>query len=1545
MQHVLDLTVEPMDPYLQGEFVGYRWPRAVADPNPNGLFLQPGAYQVFFYAEPADARMELSYPSETMVYRASGGSPPAPFALLTPPDATTVDFSPATPPSSGVFTWEASHAISAVGEVRYVFRLWASAARTALVYESTPQAPPFLFLPPETYEDGRRYWWDVVAVDTAGNATASACFSFTASLSNSANFAFVHGRVYDASTGVGIAGSLFAVQETGLGLSLAGGDYGVALFAGPCHVKASAVGYAEGPWQGLDLKPGSIDLVDFPLVRIAPTAFLSSSAPNPTNTRLIPVTVVFGAAVTGFTPDDITVTNGMVVADSFSGSGASYSLDVWPTTDGPVTVSIAAGVCQDGGGNVNATATPLVRVYDSVPPNAPPVSATTPPTDTTPSWTWASAGGGGTGIFRVQLDGTAGAWTETSLPAFTAAAPLPDGLHTLFIQERDAAGNWSASGATVVTIDTTAPTVTLSSPAVDPTSADPIAVTATCSEAVSGFTLSDIVVLNGTVGSFAGGGASYNFLVTPLTTSGPVTVAIAAGVCQDAAGNSNAAAAPLTRFCDRVAPGVTLSSTEADPTNSSPFLVSVTFSEAVGDVALDDVTVTNGTADDITGSGASYRFLVTPTEQGTVTVSIAGGRCQDSAGNLNTASAPLRRDYDPVAPAAPTVTGTTPTNDATPTWSWASGGGGGAGVFRYQLDSTAGDWSETTALSFSPAATLADGVHRLYVQERDAAGNWSASGPFAVTVDVQALSVTVEQAAGQADPTNGSTVHFTVVFSEAVNGFESDDVSITGTAPGPRTAMVSGSGATYSVTVSGMSGDGTVVAALGAGVCQDADGNPNLASTSADNTVTRDTAPPAVPEISATTPTNDATPTWSWASSGGGGAGVFRYQLDSTAGDWSETTALSFSPAATLADGVHRLYVQERDAAGNWSASDPFAVTVDVQALSVTVEQAAGQADPTNGSTVQFTVVFSEAVNGFESDDVTITGTAPGTRTAMVSGSGTTYSVTVSGMSGDGTVVAALGAGVCQDTDSNPNLASTSADNTVTRDTTPPAAPEISATTPTHDATPTWSWASGGGGGAGVFRYQLDSTAGDWSETTALSFASAAALADGVHQLFVQERDAAGNWSVSGAAAVTIDTVPPVVTEVDSVTPDGTYVPGTVIIVSVTFSTAVTVTGLPQLLLETGATETALNCTGGSGTATLVFPYTVALGQSSADLDCVGPAALFLNGGTIHDVAGNAADLRLPAPGAAHSLGANRNLVIRTAYTVRFQPGANGSLAGGTPGVSVTVDCGAPAPAPPEVTPRAGWLFLGWSLTLPATIIADAETTATYAAAGPVPPHGSFLVVVDAAAPPSNRLWDLTGTYSTAVQGKPLTLRLLHEPTGRLAGTATYAVAEGVAITMPIKGSVKGAGGSITLKGTMQGDDSTRNVSVSLTLNLTVDTGNRRLVGRLTGTIATDAVTTPVHEDLTLAIPGEMDGTWTLRLDPRLLGRAVTGTAELTLSNRVKYAFVIRGRTAGQTVLLSLSGDPGAKSLTIKVTLTPLEGGSARLEGFLGKGYGQTLTW
>jgi hypothetical protein len=116
------------------------------------------------------------------------------------------------------------------------------------------------------------------------------------------------------------------------------------------------------------------------------------------------------------------------------------------------------------------------------------------------------------------------------------------------------------------------------------------------------------------------------------------------------------------------------------------------------------------------------------------------------------------------------------------------------------------------------------------------AGNGNFTGQL-YTIDHVAPTVTVDQAAAQADPTSASPVNFTVVFSEVVTGFTNADVTISGTAGGTKTVVVTGTGPTYNVAVSGMTTSGTVIASIAAAKATDAVGNQNAASTATDNTV------------------------------------------------------------------------------------------------------------------------------------------------------------------------------------------------------------------------------------------------------------------------------------------------------------------------------------------------------------------------------------------------------------------------------------------------------------------------------------------------------------------------------------------------------------------------------------------------------------------------------------------------------------------------------------------------------------------------------------
>lgn len=193
---------------------------------------------------------------------------------------------------------------------------------------------------------------------------------------------------------------------------------------------------------------------------------------------------------------------------------------------------------------------------------------------------------------------------------------------------------------------------------------------------------------------------------------------------------------------------------------------------------------------------------------------------------------------------APTVTITSPTSN--PTYTTGVGTINIGGTATDNVGVTSVTWSNdrggsgnatgTTAWSVN-GIVLQTGVNVITVSARDAAGN-TGTDTLTVTYSSTPPSVTINQAANQLDPTHGATINFTVVFSEAVNGFATGDVTLSGTA-GATSAVVSGSGANYNVAVSGMTATGTVIATIPAGVATSvATGLGNTASTSTDNTVT-----------------------------------------------------------------------------------------------------------------------------------------------------------------------------------------------------------------------------------------------------------------------------------------------------------------------------------------------------------------------------------------------------------------------------------------------------------------------------------------------------------------------------------------------------------------------------------------------------------------------------------------------------------------------------------------------------------------------------------
>lgn len=175
--------------------------------------------------------------------------------------------------------------------------------------------------------------------------------------------------------------------------------------------------------------------------------------------------------------------------------------------------------------------------------------------------------------------------------------------------------NGNFTGGEYYTVDKTAPTITLTSTATDPTKDSPIVVNVNFSKSVTGFSASDILVDNGTVSNLTGNDANYQFDLTPIA-NGTVTVNIPSGAAQDAAGNANLAAEPFSRHCNGILP-IVLSSlhVDANPTSLSSVRFIVRFSESVTGVDLTDFTlmtsgVTGASISQVSGAGATYTVSI-----------------------------------------------------------------------------------------------------------------------------------------------------------------------------------------------------------------------------------------------------------------------------------------------------------------------------------------------------------------------------------------------------------------------------------------------------------------------------------------------------------------------------------------------------------------------------------------------------------------------------------------------------------------------------------------------------------------------------------------------------------------------------------------------------------------------------------------------------------------------------------------------------------------------------------------------------------------------
>lgn len=667
----------------------------------------------------------------------------------------------------------------------------------------------------------------------------------------------------------------------------------------------------------------------------------------------------------------------------------------------------------------------------------------------------------------------------------------------------------------------------------------------------------------------------------------------------------------------------------------------------------------------------------------------------DRAGNTSVLSSPLLVEVDTTPPATVSLLSFGPdsgvagdgitANDGlifagtAPADNWVTVLIDGVAIDTVQADG-AGHWQIDHS-----ATLLPDDTYAVTAQVSDAAGNLSVlSSALNITVDTLAPAV----------PVISSLLSDTGVLGDLLTS--DPGVILGGSAEANSTVTLFLAGVMIGSAVADSDGDWTFdysATALGAGIqlftaqAQDAAGN--LSPVSASVGVTIDMSAPSAPVIVGVTDdtgtggdaiTSDTTPAIRGTAEAGAAITVYRdgAEVGTAVADMSGNWSFNHV-GAVLADDIYEYTAMATDNAGNSSSvSASFAVTIDTVAPTITALIPVDDAEnvaytgnlvmafdsdvivgsgyitlrrladdsvfeqiPVADSRVsisggQFVVIdptanlVGETAYAVQVDATAITDVAGNAFAGISDNTGWNFTVAdlelISSVPADNAIGVLLDAEIQLNFNSVANIGS--GDIRIRRVSDDSLFATIAVTDPQ---------VSGGGGTAititppDVFEpntaYYVEIDAGTFDTVSGASF-------DGI----------------SGSSTlnfVTANPPVPTVTNVTSITANGTYSQNAVISIQVVLSQPVNVTlGTPQLLLDLQGVDRTASYVSGSGSNTLVFSYTVRFGDASPDLDYVAATALTANGARIRSAEHVNASLTLPTPGAAGSLAANRNLVI-----------------------------------------------------------------------------------------------------------------------------------------------------------------------------------------------------------------------------------------------------------------------------------------------------------
>ena len=772
----------------------------------------------------------------------------------------------------------------------------------------------------------------------------------------------------------------------------------------------------------------------------------------------------------------------------------------------------------------------MTWVTDTQAPDTPEIAQPETPTqDVAPTISFTLGENNGT----VECKLNEGDWTACSSIDDTSgtyeSADLADGTYTLHIRHTDAADNTSTVAETTWVVDTQAPKAPEAIKFTTPTSNTSPNISFKLGE--TGGTI-ECKLDDGEWGECE----SQDGAIGTYQTAGLVDGSHTINMRQtDQVGNASKAGT-FTWVVDTAAPLAPTITPISTPNHHTNMILSATLIESSGssECQLDDGGWTACT----TRSGDVITFVVHNLTQGQHNFQV---RQTDTAGNVGEPDS-VQWTIDTQAPDAPQVTPlANPNNDANPVLNFQLGELDG--TVQCKFDNK--PWADCTSIdglegTYDPD-TLSDGPHALKVRQTDAAGNLSAAGGFAWTVDTIAPRTPVITAIATPNKNSTQAIHFVLSQTTGTTECKLDDGEWS------NCTLVVGKSGNYNT---GELSDGSHSVQVRQTDLADNASSPGIISWMID------TQAPLVPVLtqSPASKTYINSAVFTWTSETGS---ISWCSLDNKA--WA--TCVSSKTLTKLAAGNHIFIVKLIDAAGNastavttnWNYSEPpvpavqdFDLTPESAALAVTTQTSSrGKTIYTTARSLVYSLTFDRAVTGLGVADFTMKGTSGKWSVQSVTGSGEgPYLITASNTTGgegnlditlSAKTVASVSAGTL-----GPAVLKTSG-SLVVLDHTAPVAPRLSGLPSSRTAAQSLT-ISIAGESAASFLCSID--AGSWQACT--SPWTISNLDEGVHTASVKQTDLAGNTSTAGVGSWTVHISPPAAPSITAKPLDNTDKAGSV---------------------------------------------------------------------------------------------------------------------------------------------------------------------------------------------------------------------------------------------------------------------------------------------------------------------------------------------------------------------------------------------------------------